>query len=145
MPSVALSRVPIICLKPTWKVNETLLSSDSIYSCHRYNFYFTAPSEVPTNVRAEPKSATTVKITWKSPTHMKVPQNVDGYYVGYREHRAMNSVPHPSASAVSVSLGSDTSNRGGYTFKAVDVPDYDKYTKQDELELTIQNLKRNKM
>ena len=112
-----------------------------------------APSEVPTNIRAEPKSATTIKIVWKAPTYMKVPQKVDGYYVGYREQRdTMTTIQHPSSSSSMSgsgigSSGSLTTNLirsdSGYTFKAVEVADLDKHGKLDELELTIHNLKRN--
>ena len=83
---------------------------------------------------------------------MKVPLKVDGYYVGYREQRAQMSNQHMSSSSVVVSLnggssaGSNTNlirSDSGYTFKAIEVPDWEKYGKHDELELTIQNLKRN--
>jgi len=81
---------------------------------------------------------------------MKVPQKVDGYYVGYREQRdMMTTIQHPSSMSGSGigGVGSLTTNLirsdSGYTFKAVEVADLDKHGKQDELELTIHNLKRN--
>ena len=113
---------------------------------------------MPTNIRAEPKSATTIKIAWKAPNYMKAPQMVDGYYVGYREQRdTSTAIQHHQSSMSGVGGGGNLSGGGGggslttnlirsdsgYTFKAVEVADLDKHGKQDELELTIHNLKRN--
>lgn len=67
---------------------------------------------------------------------MRIPQTVDGYYIGYREQRDQG------ASTDRNGRDQPVRSETGYTFKAVEVQDINKDGK-DELELTIHNLKRN--
>lgn len=55
-----------------------------------------APSGPPTEIYAEPKSSTEIKISWKPPQRELWNGNLLGYYVGYQEHPAGYSPSYTS-------------------------------------------------
>lgn len=90
-----------------------------------------APSEVPSHVQAEAKSATSIWIQFKSP--QLASNQISGYYVGYKE----------------LSDNHLSSIRDSYTFKTVELMELVRERSeksgrgQDSLQLLLQNLKRN--
>lgn len=57
----------------------------------RFFFFFlfsifpTAPIGIASHISVQPLSTHSLKILWKSPALMSIPQRIDGYYVGFRE------------------------------------------------------------
>lgn len=144
--SAVRARALITFFARKWKVGSlctTYRTKCTKFDISTWHCNVAAPSEVPANVRVEAKSATSIKVTWKSPSYAKVPQKVDGYYVGYREHLGTCPERNGDKLVTAIIIGQSRSD-SGYTFKAVEVSDLtNQERKSDELELTIHNLKRN--
>ena len=45
----------------------------------------TAPIGIASHISVQPLSTHSLKVLWKSPVLMSIPQRIDGYYVGFRE------------------------------------------------------------